>query len=172
MPLLKNGKEVEDPWHLAVDGDALPVNGPVIVFLARWKAEREALLRRNIGVGVRLKNTDKVAELADDLDRLGVVALEFPKFSDGRAYTQARLLRERYAYRGELRATGNVLPDQLLFMHRCGFDAFEATDPRVLRNWENVVGAFSLFYQPTGDGRATVNGLRQTRAASDNEGSR
>ncbi len=172
MPLLKNGKAVEDPWHLAVDGDALPVDGPVIVFLPRWKAERDALLRRNSGVGVRLKNTDKVTELAEDLDRLGVVALEFPKFSDGRAYTQARLLRERYAYRGELRATGNVLPDQLLLMHRCGFDAFEASDPRVLHNWDNVLGAFNLFYQPTGDGREPVSRLRQTRVASDSKGSR
>ena len=94
-----------------------------------------------------------------------MIALDFPKFSDGRAYTQARLLRERFGYRGELRATGNVLRDQLLFMLRCGFDAFETGDQVTAEVVERSLASFSLAYQPAADGRPSVIELRHARAA-------
>ncbi len=161
MPLLKNGKTVADPWLRVADGDHLPSDKPVIVPFERWKAERETLLGRNAPVGVRLANTHSVAELAPDLDRLDIIELEFPKFLDGRAYSQARLLRERYGYRNELRATGDVLRDQLLLMERCGFDAFEIADPGAEQAWRAAVDEFSVFYQPAADTRATVTEKRR-----------
>lgn len=156
MPLLKNGEVVADPWQAVADGEAVPAGGPVIVPFERWRTERQALLGRNTKLGVRLANTDPVAELAPDLDRLEVIVLEFPKFIDGRAFTQARLLRERYGYRHELRAAGNVLRDQLQFMQRCGFDAFEfdAADPAA--SWRAAVDEISVFYQPAADDRVPV----------------
>jgi uncharacterized protein (DUF934 family) len=163
MPLLKNGAVAADPWHKIVNGDALPPEGPVILPFERWRAERETLLGRNTPLGVRLSNTDPVAELAPDLDRLEIIVLDFPKFTDGRAYSQARLLRERHGYKHELRATGNVLRDQLLFMQRCGFDAVEIEHADPEGAWKAGLGTFSVFYQPTGDGRSPVE---RRRAAS------
>jgi len=80
----------------------------------------------------------------------------FPTFRDGRAYSQARLLRERYGYRGEVRATGQVLRDQFLFMLRAGFDAFEVRKPADAEAFAGTVKRYSVFYQPTGDGRLTA----------------
>jgi uncharacterized protein (DUF934 family) len=163
MPLLKNGAVAADPWHKVVNGDALPPGAPLIVPFERWQSERDSLLGRNTPLGVRLANTHPVAALKDDLDRIEVIVLEFPKFVDGRAYTQARLLRERYGYRNELRASGNVLRDQLQFMQRCGFDAFEidAKDPQAA--WQAAVDEIEVFYQPAVDERETV--VEQRRQA-------
>ncbi|MHA1154101.1 MAG: DUF934 domain-containing protein, partial [Alphaproteobacteria bacterium] len=97
--------------------------------------------------------------------RFQVIALEFPSFGDGRAYSYARLLRERHGYRGELRAVGNVLRDQALFMRRCGFDAFEVAEGTAVAGWREALGEISVFYQPTEDGRPAAPGLRNQRAA-------
>jgi uncharacterized protein (DUF934 family) len=150
MPLLKDGRLVDDPWQRVGDDEPLPADAPALLSYARWRAEREALAGRNVPVGVRVPNTVDVGLLAPDLDRFGVIALEFPKFNDGRAYSQARLLRERYGYRGELRATGAVLRDQLVFMRRCGFDAFELVSRDPEAAWRAAMGEISVFYQPAG----------------------
>ena len=128
---------------------------------ARWRAERDTLIGRNAPVGVRLSNTDPVSDLAPDLDRLDIIVLEFPKFTDGRAYSQARLLRERYRYQGELRAAGNVLRDQLLFMQRCGFNAFELNHGQPVQAWIAATNEFSVFYQPAADERVPVMQCRR-----------
>jgi uncharacterized protein (DUF934 family) len=148
--IIKNRQIIEDSWRQVADDAELPA-GPIIVTLARWRLERAALAERGEPVGVRLPNTVNVAELADDLARWPVVALEFPKFADGRAYSQARLLRERYGYRGEIRAVGDVLRDQLLFMARSGFDAFEVRADRSLEDALEAFGEFSVNYQPAAD---------------------
>src|SRR5439155_14573700 len=93
-----------------------------------------------------------------------LIALVFPKFSDGRAFSQARLLRERYGFRGELRATGQVLRDQFLFLLRAGFDAFEVTKDADAAAFTDAERRYSVFYQPTGDGRPIP---RNTRVATD-----
>ena len=156
MSLLRDGALAEDPW-VAVDDDApLPAAGTPIVSLARWQRERDILRARNGALGVRLPNAASVAAIADDLDRLALVALEFPKFNDGRAFSQARQLRERYGYGGEVRATGQVLRDQLLFMTRCGFDAFEIAKGDPVAAWADALAEFTVFYQPTGDGRLSA----------------
>jgi len=106
--------------------------------------------------GVIWPNNRDVDELKPWLDRLAAVALVFPTFRDGRAYSQARLLRERFSYRGELRATGQVLRDQFLFMLRAGFDAFEVKKPADAEAFTAAAKRYSVFYQPTGDGRITA----------------
>lgn len=148
--IIKNRQIIEDHWRHITDEAELPA-GPVIVSLARWGRERTALLARGGSLGVRAPNTAPVADLAGDLPHWEVVALEFPKFADGRAYSQARLLRERYGYRGEIRAVGDVLRDQLLFMARSGFDAFELRADRSLEDALAAFGEFSESYQPAAD---------------------
>ena len=90
------------------------------------------------------------------LGRLAAVALVFPTFRDGRAYSQARLLRERHGYDGELRATGQVLRDQFLFLLRAGFDSFEVSKEADAAAFVESIRRFDVFYQPTGDGRTTA----------------
>jgi uncharacterized protein (DUF934 family) len=160
MPLLKNGAAIDDRWRRLADGDPLPGSDAVIVTLARWRADR-ALAGRRGPLGLALKNGETVSTLAADLCRFELIALEFPKFTDGRAYTQARILRERLGFRGELRATGQVLLDQLLFMQRCGFDAFEIAKGEPVAAWRRATASFSVFYQPTGDGRRPAAALRR-----------
>jgi uncharacterized protein (DUF934 family) len=147
MPLVKDGALVTDTWTRIADDEALPGDGAVAVSLRRWQAERETLLGRNAPVGVYLSNIEPVEALVTDLARIAVVILDFPKYTDGRAYSQARLLRERHGYRGELRATGNVLRDQLLLMRRCGFDAYEV-DARGAAGFAASMGAVTHAYQP------------------------
>ncbi|MGE0151130.1 MAG: DUF934 domain-containing protein [Reyranellaceae bacterium] len=161
MPLLRNGRVAEDAWLPVADDAPLPADGAIVISFARFKAEPDRLFGRNAALGLRLKNTDDVRALADHVGRLGLIALEFPKYTDGRAYSQARILREELRYAGELRAVGNVLLDQLLFMQRCGFDAFELARPDAELAWRKAVAAFTVFHQPTGDGRATILELRR-----------
>lgn len=167
MPLYREGTSaalvVEDPWLRLADDAAVPADGMVLVSFARWREARAALLARRGPVGVALANTDPVEALAADVSRLDLVTLHFPKFSDGRAYSQARLLRGRFAYQGELRATGGVLQDQAAFMLRCGFDSFESEQQGFGEALARARTLFSVVYQPTEDGRAPASLLRLKR---------
>jgi uncharacterized protein (DUF934 family) len=153
MPLIKDGRLADDPWLRLGDEDEVEAGVAVIVSLERWQAERETLAGRNAPVGLWLKAGQSPAEVADDLSHFGLIALEFPKFNDGRAFSYARLLRERYGYQGEVRAVGEVLRDALLFMHRCGFDAFAIDRDDAPAHWEAALAELSVWYQPTADGR-------------------
>lgn len=164
MPLIKNGRVIADPWRHLSDEEALPEAGAVIVSLERWRLEREALTARSAPAGVRLASHQAAEEIAADLSRFDLVALEFPTFKDGRAYSTARILRERYGFGGELRAVGNVLRDQFLFMARCGFDAFEVADDDEAAAWERAMAEFSVWYQPATDGRVPAARLRHRTA--------
>ena len=148
--IIKNRQIIEDGWQHLADDAELPEN-PVIVSLQRWKQQRTVLLERGESVGVRLPNTVNPAELAADLQKIAVIALEFPKFADGRAYSQARLLRERHGFQGEIRAVGDVLRDQVFFMTRSGFNAFELRSDRSLQDALEAFGEFSESYQPAVD---------------------
>lgn len=165
MPLLRDGEVVTDPWIHQPDGEPIPEGASVIVSLDRWREARDALAARNAPVGVRLRSDQSPSEVSEDLDRFGVVALEFPKFVDGRAFSSARLLRERYGYRGEVRAVGHVLRDQFLYLDRCGVNAVEVGDGRVARQWSEAMAERSVFYQPASDRRRPVMALRQSRGA-------
>jgi uncharacterized protein (DUF934 family) len=165
MQLVRAGRIVEDRF-VRWTGDAPPPDGAaVLVPHARLLADGDALLRRSGPTGVIWPNNVKVAELAPFVDRLAVIALVFPVFKDGRAYSQARILREQYRFGGELRATGNVLRDQFLFMLRAGFDTFEVVKDADAAAFGEVVRRYSIFYQPTGDGRRTALNARRERAA-------
>ena len=146
MPLLKHNAIVPDTWTELAGEAPLPDTGDVIVPLARLLKEKDALSRRRNRLGVRLGNTDKVEALGSLLPELAVIVLPFPAFNDGRAYSLARKLREM-GYQGELRASGNILPDQLQFMLQVGFDAFEIGDRFTLETWQKAARQMSLAYQ-------------------------
>jgi uncharacterized protein (DUF934 family) len=154
MAIIRNRKIVDDAWIHVADGEPLPA-GDATVSLSRWTAERDALRARagaGVGrVGVRLQPHEEPDALAPDLAELPLVAIEFPKFTDGRGYSTARLLRERLGYANELRAIGYVLRDQLFYMLRCGIDSFELKPGKDL---EQALGAFdelSVTYQGAAD---------------------
>jgi len=146
MALIKDRKLAQDTWKLldGAEGELplIPAAGNVIVPLAAWQALREQLISRAGGVGVVLSATDDPADIAADLKHLQVVAVNFATLNDGRGYSTARLLRERYGWRGELRAVGDVLRDQLFSLARCGFDAFELKEGADV---EEVLAAFNDF---------------------------
>ena len=168
MPLVKGGKITGDPFAHVADGAELP-QGCVLVSAARFLEDPEALLKRG-KVGVTWPNSRDVDDLVPYLDRLAAVALVFPTFRDGRAYSQARLLRERYGYRGELRATGQVLRDQFVFMLRAGFDAFDVKKQADAEAFAQTVQRYSVFYQPTGDGKLTALHRRMQLRHSESAG--
>jgi uncharacterized protein (DUF934 family) len=152
MPLLtRDGTVIDDRWALLPETAAIadvPVSTPVIVPLALWSAQHAALAVRS-DIGVWLKPADDPEALAGDVARLPLIAVDFPKFGDGRGYSTARLLREKYRYAGELRAIGEILRDQLYFLLQCGFDTF-ALQPG--RNVAEALAAFDDFsdsYQAT-----------------------
>ncbi len=140
MPrLIKNRKLAADDWKLIQEGEAFPASGDVIVPLSLWLAKREILLARVGRTGVCLKPEDEPAALATDFAVLPLIAVLFPAFTDGRGYSTARLLRERYGYTGELRAIGDVLRDNVFYLSRVGFDAI------ALREGEDAKEALSAF---------------------------
>ena len=121
----------------------------MIVSRQRWLAERALLVDRQAPLGLRLEAGERVDDLASDLARFSLIALAFPTFADGRAFSTARLLRDKYAYRGELRAVGNVLSDLVPFMRRVGFDSLEVTHGPTRRALsEGRIAEVALCYQP------------------------
>ncbi len=144
--IIKNQQIVNDPWQHVADDAPLPAEGPFTVSLERWRAEREVLSGRD-GLGLRLRNDDDLVGIGDELEQFALIALDFPKFTDGRAYSQARLLRQRYGYRGEIRARGDVLRDQLFFMERSGIDAYEVRQDRDLADALAAFSEFTVRYQ-------------------------
>lgn len=142
----------EDIFVDVADEDAIP-DGPVIISLTRFQAEGDALLSGNRAVGVRLQTDEAVEDLAYDLPRLALVAVVFPKFRDGRTFTTATLLRERFGYAGEVRAVGDVLLQQANFMVRTGFDSFAPADGATPEQWAKAAGLFRHVYQRAADNR-------------------
>lgn len=154
--LIKNAKIVSDSWQRlerTPDGafPALPAAGDLLVPLAQWQASASALLAHPGRLGIWLGSDEEPAQVADSLPAFSLIAVHFPQFTDGRGYSTARLLRERYGWQGELRAIGDVQRDQLFYLARCGFDAFELNDgpddPRgdSLRGANAALSAFSDF---------------------------
>lgn len=156
MPLVKGGQVVDDRYLRILDDAPIPADGPVLIPAERFLADAQELTARNAETGVIWPNNRDIDELAPYLDQLSVVALVFPTFKDGRAYSQARILREQYGYRGEMRATGQVLRDQFVFMLRAGFDSLEVKKDADADAFADVIKRYSVFYQPTGDGRLTA----------------
>lgn len=143
-----------DSFKVVGEEDAIPVSGDVILSLARFQAEGGPLLDEGRTVGVLLQSEQAVEDLAYDLPRLALVALNFPKFRDGRAYSSARLLRERFGFGGEIRAVGDVNREQASFFVRCGFDAFEPADGSTPEQWLAASRRFRHVYQRGADPRS------------------
>jgi uncharacterized protein (DUF934 family) len=156
MPLVKNGEVAADRFTLVEDDAPIPSDGAVLVKAERFLADAADLAARNGETGVIWPNNRDIHELAPWLDRLALVALVFPTFRDGRAYSQARILREQYKFEGEMRATGQVLRDQFIFFLRSGFDALDVKKDADAAVYAQVLKRYSVFYQPTGDGRVTA----------------
>lgn len=152
MPkLIKDRAIVEDSWvllKLADDGSLpeVPTTGEILVPLALWQAQKETLLQRG-KVGVWLAADQEPELILDDLAKLPVIALDFPAFTDGRAFTSARLLRERFAYTGEIRAIGDVFRDQLWYMSRCGFNAYAIKEGKDIEDALEGLNDFTEAYQ-------------------------
>ena len=159
MPLIKDGAFAENAYTSVADDAALP-DGAAVVSLARFQKERDALLARNAPLGVILKSAESPELLGDDVNRLSLIVLEFPVFRDGRAFSWARMLRERLKFTGEVRGTGHFLYDQIAFMHRVGFDAWDVADGFTLEQFHRALTEMTNVYQPSADGKKTIRALR------------
>lgn len=147
--LYKNGGFTVDPWAFPDQDTPIPANGPIALTRARLLAEWPALKGRADGVGLLLDSGEKLEGLEEIIPSLRLIALRIPKYSDGRQYSIARRLRDNYGYRGELRATGDVLRDQVPILRRAGFDALEITHPGTIQALrDGVVIAVQRHYQP------------------------
>ncbi len=160
--IIKDRQIIEDHW-LYTGGEeeqAIPSDEDldIIVSFDQWQNEREKLLNRNGKLGVCIGNGVSIDDIKDELGNFDLIAILFTAFKDGRGYSYARLLRERHGFKKEIRAIGNVLRDQLFYMERCGFDAFDLEHGN---NMENALAAFKDFsvrYQPAADDAATISG--------------
>jgi len=151
----------EDDWQLIDDDADLPADGGVIVSVARWQKDREALSARDGRLGLKIAGDTPLETVAPDLGRFVLLALEFPKFGDGRCFSQARLLRGLYGYTGELRAVGDVVRDTVDFMRRCGIDSYALRPGKDAEDALKAFREFSLRYQTAADGVVPV--YRQRR---------
>lgn len=157
--LVKAGHIAGDPFAAIADGEALP-DGAVLVSLKRFKEERDLLLSRAAPLAVRLETNETPEILGDDVHRLAAVVFHIPHFKDGRAFSWARLLRQKLGYKGEIRVSGHVLLDQLAFYARVGVDGFDLSQNVSLDQIDAAVSAISNVYQPSVDGRLTIRDLR------------
>jgi uncharacterized protein (DUF934 family) len=151
MRIIKGQAIVDDGIVHVADADEIPASGDITVSLDRYRELQSSLQQRAGKVGVRLRSDQEAKLVAEFLPQLALVAVEFPTFKDGRGYTTARLLRERFGYKGEIRAIGDVLRDQLFYMQRCGFDAFELKAGKDIEGARDAFHEFSVTYQPAAD---------------------
>jgi len=148
-PIWRGAAFYTDAWAKPADGEPLP-DSPVILSKKRWLAERDRLTGRNAPLGLQIEPGEAIDDLAADLGRFALIALSFPKFADGRAFSTARLLRDKHGFIGELRAVGNVLSDQIPYMRRVGFDTYAVTHGPTRRALaEGRIPEVTLYYQPS-----------------------
>ena len=153
MQLIKDQKIVEDSWQRLVEitpDESLPA-GDIIVPFSYWLDNKEVLLNREAKLGVCVDGDDETEEVAKDIEHFDLIALDFPTFADGRSYSHARLLRDRYSFKGELRAVGDVLRDQLFYMQRCGINSFQLREDKDIEDALNAFAEISVKYQTAAD---------------------
>jgi len=158
VQIIKDQKIVDDNWQRLVEitADEIIPTGDIIVPFAYWLDNKEVLLKRDSKLGVCIDGDDETEEVAKDLKHFDLIALDFPAFTDGRAYSHACLLRERYNFQGELRAVGDVLRDQLFYMQRCGIDSFQLREDKDMEDALNAFTEISVKYQSAADGAEPV----------------
>jgi uncharacterized protein (DUF934 family) len=165
VPLLENGRVAEDRFVAVADDAPLPADAPALISFARLQRDAAALAGRNAELGVQVASTTHPDELAPFLDRVSLVVVEFPKFRDGRGFSIARTLRERFRFAGDLRAVGHILPDQYAFLVRCGFSGVAVPDDADLRVWTAALGRFHVAYQAGVDAAPNISLLRRRLAS-------
>src|SRR5690348_391618 len=167
MRILSNSELVEDEWTLIEDGRADIEAGPgkVIVTVARWRVEREALLRGHAAVGVLVPNTADIEAVFAEIEDRPLIVLQFPMFTDGRALSQAVVLRKRLGFRGELRAVGDVIRDLVFWLGRCGFDSIVPRKDQKLEDCRAALREFTVAYQAAADEHTPVWIRRRGQAA-------
>lgn len=155
MHIIRDRRIVEDDWIvIPADADALPESGKLIIPLERWLEQRDRLVARaqdGNRLGLWLDSDEDPAALIDDLHRFALIAVNFPRFADGRGYSTAFLLRQRYGFKGELRAIGDVLRDQLFYLQRVGFNAFAVRAGKDIEDALKALDDFSETYQASSD---------------------
>jgi uncharacterized protein (DUF934 family) len=152
--IIKNNAVVDETWHLLPKDfniDEISNCDDLIVPLQLWREHSRMLLARDGGLGIWLDADEEAEEIGEDVASFQVIALNFPAFTDGRNYSNARLLRDRYGFKGELRAIGDVLRDQLFYLHRCGFDAFAVRPDKDPYEALEGLKDFSVTYQAATD---------------------
>ncbi|MCK4840555.1 MAG: DUF934 domain-containing protein [Methylococcales bacterium] len=144
MKIIKDKQIIEDNWtHIADDAEL--TNGNITVSLSRWN--HEDLNNHQGKVGIRLLPADKVEDITDELNKIPLIVLEFPIFTDGRSFSHARLLRSRFNYKGEIRAIGSYMPDQVFYLSRVGVNAFQLEKPEELAVALSTMNDFTVKYQ-------------------------
>ncbi|MEY3881321.1 MAG: hypothetical protein RIQ94_2117 [Pseudomonadota bacterium] len=146
MQIIKDGQIIDDSWSYVADDAELKI-GAISVSLARWNEEKQKLLKSHKKLGVRIGPADSVADIAGDLKDLSLVELDFPAFADGRIFSHAWLLRGRYNYKGEIRATGHFMPDQVFYLSRVGVNAFSLEKSEDLSAALTTLNDFTVNYQ-------------------------
>jgi len=167
MPLLEAGKLVPDSYVRVEDEATLPDSTPSIISFARLERDAASLAGRNAALGVIVPQGLDPEKLAPHLDRLAVVVVQFPKFRDGRSFTTARILRERYGYKGEIRAAGHILPDQYVLLLRVGVSSVELAEGADPKRWEEAMGLYHIAYQPAVTDDSPLSNFRRRLAVAD-----
>ena len=148
MPILRNGEIIENRWLDIADEEVLPAATAAVVSLQRWQNDFASLKNSEHPLGLRITGDTHVSLIANDLQHFDLVSIVFPTIADGRGYSQARLIRQRYGYTGELRATGPLVRDIFAALDRVGFDTIEARDENEARAWSEAVGRITVRLQP------------------------
>lgn len=166
--ILHGGNLVQDDWTVIEDGrtETESPGGKIIVTLARWRSDREALLARHTAVGVLVPNTADIEAVHPEVADRPLIALQFPTFTDGRALSQAVVLRKRLGYRGELRALGDVIRDLVFWLGRCGFDSIVPRKDQSLEGCRAALTEFTVAYQAAADHHTPVWKRRRTPSAT------
>jgi uncharacterized protein (DUF934 family) len=153
MRVIKNKEIINDDWELIreLDCSKKVSEGKVIIPFVDWQASRDGLLKRDTEHAVWIDGDTVTEDLLDDLEHFSIIALDFPAFKDGRSYSHASLLRNRYNYKGDLRAIGDVLRDQLFYMQRCGIDSYAIREDKDIEDALKSLQDFSVRYQAAAD---------------------
>jgi len=146
MKIIKDKQIIEDSWRHIADDEEIG-SGDITVSLSRWNSEKDTLVNHSGNIGVRIAPADNVGDIADDLNRITLIAVELPAFTDGRAFSHARLLRSRYGYKGEIRAVGKYMADQAFYLQRVGVNAFELEDTAEYPTVISTLNDFTVKYQ-------------------------
>jgi uncharacterized protein (DUF934 family) len=152
--IITNGEIQPDNWQYLDETQAdilsLP-EGDIVVPLTFWQDNKQALSERPGRLGVCLESHEEPEQIAVDLSSFSVIAVNFPSFMDGRGYSTARILRDRYHYQGDIRAVGDVLPDQLFYMRRCGFSSFVIKEDKDINDAVKCLNTIRHTYQAASD---------------------